>query len=75
MTAQDILLSKKFILVILFAVIGFVLVMFDKTTADFFFKFMELIAGGYLIGNISDKINDTRSDIEAIKSENVEEVK
>jgi hypothetical protein len=65
---QEILLSKKFILVILFAILGTVLVITDKTSADIFFKFMELIAGGYLVGNVSDKINDTRANIEDIKN-------
>lgn len=64
----EIFLSKKFVLVILFAVLGTILVIADKTTAEVFFKFMELIAGGYLIGNISDKINDARVEIQDIET-------
>lgn len=65
---QEIFASKKFVLVVLFAVLGTVLVLTDKTTADAFFKFMQLVAGGYLIGNVSDKINDSRVEMQDIKT-------
>lgn len=68
MDLKEIFASKKFVLVILFAILGTILVIADKTTADVFFKFMELVAGGYLIGNVSDKINDSRVEIQDIKT-------
>jgi hypothetical protein len=70
MDIRDILISKKFIFAIILAIMGFVLVLLDKTTSDFFFKFIEVIGAGYVVGNISDKINDTRSEIEDIKKGN-----
>lgn len=57
------LLSKKFIFALAVSIMGFVLVLLKETDANTFFKFVELIGGIYVVGNISDKINDTRSDI------------
>jgi hypothetical protein len=46
------LLSRKFIYAILATVMGFVLVMVDKVTADVFLKFLEVIGATYVIGNV-----------------------
>lgn len=68
MEVKEILFSKKFILVIILAIMGFVFVLLDKTTSDLFFKFIQIVGAGYLAGNISDKINDTVTNIEDIKT-------
>ena len=65
---MEILLSKKFIFALVAIAMGFVLVLLDKTTSDFFFKFAEIVGGTYVVGNISDKINDTRENIQDIKT-------
>jgi len=65
---MEILISKKFIFALVAITMGFVLVMVDKTTADVFFKFAAVMGGTYVLGNISDKINDTRADIQDIKT-------
>ena len=65
---KDILLSKKFIFALVAIIMGFVLVLTNRTTSDFFFRFVEIVCGVYVIGNISDKINDTRENIQDIKT-------
>ena len=60
---KEILVSKKFIFALVVSIMGFVLVVIKETDAETFFKFVELIGGIYVVGNISDKINDTRTDI------------
>jgi hypothetical protein len=60
---KEILLSKKFIFALVVAIMAFVLVLLDKTTSEFFFKFIEIVGATYLVGNVSDKINDTRLQI------------
>jgi len=67
MDIAEILLSKKFIFALVALVMGFVLVLLDKTTSDIFFKFVEWVGGIYVAGNISDKINDTRKEIADLK--------
>ena len=59
--------SKKFIFALVLSIMGFVLVLLDKTTTEFFFKFVEIVGITYVIGNINDKINDTRKDIADLK--------
>jgi hypothetical protein len=63
----EVLLSKKFIFALVAVISGFILVILDKTTADVFFKFAEIIGGVYVVGNISDKINDSRVEIADLK--------
>ena len=65
---MSILLSKKFIFALLVIAMGFTLVLLKETTSDVFFKFVEIVGGLYILGNVSDKINDTRTYIEEIKS-------
>jgi hypothetical protein len=60
---QEILLSKKFIFALTITVMGFVLLILDKTTSESFFKFVEIVGAGYVIGNGVDKINDTITEI------------
>ena len=62
------LLSKKFIFALVVVIMGFVLVLIKATTSDFFFKFVEIVGATYVVGNISDKIKDTRADM--AKTEN-----
>ena len=65
---MSILLSKKFIFALVAIAMGFTLVLMKETTSDVFFKFVEIVGGLYILGNVSDKINDTRTYIEEIKS-------
>lgn len=60
MTANEILLSKKFIFALAVSIMGFVLVIMKETDSETFFKFVQIVGGLYVIGNISDKINDTQ---------------
>jgi len=56
---MDILVSKKFIFALVVSTMGFALVLLDKTTSEFFFRFIEIVGATYVVGNISDKINDS----------------
>ena len=56
---MSILLSKKFIFALVAIAMGFTLVLMKETTSDVFFKFVEVVGGLYVLGNISDKINDS----------------
>lgn len=60
---MEVLLSKKFIFALVGMVMAFVLVLMNKTTSEVFFRFAEIVGGTYVVGNISDKINDTRKEI------------
>lgn len=64
---ENIFASKKFVFALVLSIMGFVLVILDKTTTDFFFKFVEVVGVTYVIGNINDKINDTRKEIADLK--------
>jgi hypothetical protein len=57
---MQVLLSKKFIFALVVILMGFVLVLVNKVTSDVFFKFVEWVSGIYVVGNISDKVNDTK---------------
>ena len=56
---MKLLLSKKFIFALVVTAMGFVLVLLKETSSDVFFKFVAVIGGTYVVGNISDKINDS----------------
>ena len=47
----------------LLMLLSFVLVLANKTTSEIFFKFAEIVLGIYTVGNISDKLNDTKKEI------------
>lgn len=64
---NDILVSKKFIFALVVSVFSLVLVAMDKVTAVEGFAFVSAIGLTYVIGNISDKINDSSVEKESIK--------
>ena len=64
---MSILLSKKFIFALVAIIAGLVLVLMDKTTADVWFRFCEIVGATYVAGNAVDKIADTKLEIADIK--------
>lgn len=49
------LLSRKFLYAANSIVLGFILVLFDKATAEAWFTFVTVIGGIYVIGNVVTK--------------------
>lgn len=48
--------GRKFILGMTLVVMGFVLVLTGRITADTFFSFAEVVGGTYVVGNVASKI-------------------
>lgn len=50
------LLSRKFIYAILAIILGFILVVLKEVTGDTFLKFVEIVGGLYILGNVSSTV-------------------
>lgn len=50
--------GRKFLFAMLAITFGFVLVLTGNTTADNFFRFVEIVGGTYIAGNVVSGISD-----------------
>lgn len=60
--------SKKFIFAIVVSVFALILIAMDKVTAVEGFAFVSATGLTYIVGNISDKINDSSVEKKAIEN-------
>lgn len=47
--------GRKFFYALLVVILAFALVLTDKISADAFLKFVEIIGGSYVVGNVASK--------------------
>lgn len=56
------LISTKFILTAVIILLSFYLVVVDKTESKTWFDFLKWLMGGYIIGNVGDKLTPLLKD-------------